>query len=195
MFTDVLVYNYGRHLSKMPTDDFESMAMTRKIVIVSGNPNPTSRTLDAACRLGNRFGAAETEIINLSILGARLLERGGAAVRTAKDAVATADLAIFASPTFKGTYTGLLKLFLDQFESGEKLRNVVAVPLMLGGSATHALAVELHLKPILVELGLICPTPGLYQIDFAYQDDPALEHWLEQWKPVITALIERKPQP
>ena len=32
--------------------------------------------------------------------------------------VGEADLVVVASPTYKGTYTGLLKLFLDRFADG-----------------------------------------------------------------------------
>ena len=50
------------------------------------------------------------------------------------------------SPTYKGTYTGLLKLFLDRFDAGTGLRGL-AIPLMLGGSPAHALAPELTTAP------------------------------------------------
>ena len=166
--------------------------MTWRTVVVVGNPNPQSRTLDAAERLAERMGATAPEVINLAHFGAKLLDRGAADVEQAKVSVVSAQLAIFASPTFKATYTGLLKLFLDQFESGEKLDGVVAVPLMLGGSQAHAAAVELHLKPVLVELGLVCPTPGLFQIDSSYLNDPALDEWIERWVPVIAPFVERK---
>ena len=46
----------------------------------------------------------------------------------------SADLVVVASPTYKATYTGLLKLFLDRFAGGTGLRGV-AVPLMLGARA------------------------------------------------------------
>ena len=38
---------------------------------------------------------------------------------------------VVASPTYKATYAGLLKLFLDRL-GGESLAGVTAVPLMLG---------------------------------------------------------------
>jgi FMN reductase len=91
--------------------------------------------------------------------------------------VRSASLLIVASPTFKATYTGLLKLFLDQFGAGE-LTGVVGIPLMLGAAARHALAPELSLKPVLVEIGCSCPTSGLYLLDSAYQDTPELDAWL-----------------
>jgi acyl-CoA reductase-like NAD-dependent aldehyde dehydrogenase len=54
-------------------------------------------------------------------------------------------LGYLASPTFKATYTGLLKLFLDQFGQGE-LGQVTTFPLVLGGAHTHALAPELTFR-------------------------------------------------
>lgn len=73
-------------------------------------------------------------------------------------------VAIFASPTYKATYTGVLKLFLDQFPSGG-LSGITAVPLRLGDGPHHAMAPDLLLKPVLVELGAICPIRGLYLLD------------------------------
>ena len=50
--------------------------------------------------------------------------------------VAAADIAIFASPTYKAAYTGLLKAFLDRYGSNG-LAGVTAVPVMTcGGPAT-----------------------------------------------------------
>ena len=79
-----------------------------------------------------------------------------------------------ASPTYKATYTGLLKLFLDQIGTGD-LAGVVAVPLMLGAGPGHALAPDLLLKPVLVELGATTPTQGLYLIDRAWDDPGPLD--------------------
>ena len=63
-----------------------------------------------------------------------------------------------ASPTYKATYTGLLKLFLDRFAT-DGLRGV-AVPLMLGAGPGHALAPELTLRPVLTEIGGLVPAGG-----------------------------------
>lgn len=93
---------------------------------------------------------------------------------------------IFASPTYKASYTGLLKLFLDQFPSNG-LAGVVAVPLMLGAGLGHLLAPELLLKPVLVELGATCPTRGLYLLDSDYQNSDLLETWLVTAQPQILA--------
>jgi FMN reductase len=160
-----------------------------KVIAVVGNPKPASRTADAAQKLARALGAEDVELIDVVNLGPGLLGWGDPEVAAAKARVQVADLVIFASPTFKASYTGLLKLFLDQFETGTGLAGVVAVPLMLGAGPAHAMAPDLLLKPVLVELGATCPTPGLYQLDSAYTDDPQADVWVATWTPVVSALV------
>lgn len=148
--------------------------------MVVGNPKPESRTLDAATRLGTRLGGGPpAAIIDLVQLGAGLLQWGDPAAGEAIAAVRSADAAVVASPTYKASFTGLLKLFLDQIPTGG-LSGVTAFPLMLGGAWHHGLAPEVFLKPVLVELGATCPMRGLYLLDSDYEDPPGLAEWVEQ---------------
>jgi FMN reductase len=162
--------------------------VTLHAVAVVGNPKPASRTADAAQRLAAALGADEVELLDVITLGAGLLGWGDAGVAAAVEKVRAADLAVFASPTFKATYSGVLKLFLDQFATGTGLEGVVAVPLMLGAGPGHQLAPELLLKPVLVELGATVPVPGLYQLDSAYRDDAAAAQWVAKWGPTLRKL-------
>lgn len=159
-----------------------------KAIAVIGNPKPASRTRDAALRLLVALGFDEPDVVEVAALGPGVLGWGDPAVLEARRRVKEAQVAVFASPTFKGTYTGLLKTFIDQFETGTGLQGVVAIPLMLGAGPAHALAPELLLKPVLTEIGAICPTPAVYQLDSAYAEDPAVAAWVGRWKPVIVAL-------
>ena len=158
------------------------------VIVVAGNPKPGSRTLSAARRVAEALtGAAPDADVDVIGLGPGLLGWGDAAVAEAVAAVSQARLAVVASPTFKATYTGVLKLFLDQVGTGTGLRGVVAVPLMLGAGPAHAMAPELLLKPVLVELGATCPAPGLYLRDDAWADDPAVPEYAARWSPVLDA--------
>lgn len=157
-----------------------------KAVAVIGNPKPQSRTRRAAELMAEGLGAVSTTI-ELSELGPGLLGWGDEAVAEAARTVKNADLLIVASPTFKATYTGLVKLFLDQFEGGTGLARQVAVPLMLGAGPGHAMAPELTLKPVLVELGATCPTAALYQLDSTFETDDSLPRWLDRWSGLVTA--------
>jgi FMN reductase len=164
--------------------------MMRTVVVV-GNPKPRSRTRHAAELLAKRLTGAEPDaVIDVADLGPRLLGWGDPAVAGAKAQMKSANLLVVASPTFKATYSGLLKLLLDQFGAGE-LGGLTTVPLMLGAAPHHALAPELSLKPVLVEIGCSCPTPGLYLLDSAYEESPELTAWLERASNVLPAVMSR----
>ena len=76
-----------------------------------------SRTRAAAELVAEKLtGVAPQHVIDVVDLGAGLLGWGDPKVAEAKAVVKGADSLIVASPTFKATYTGLLKLFLDQFD-------------------------------------------------------------------------------
>ncbi|HEY0259073.1 MAG TPA: NAD(P)H-dependent oxidoreductase [Lacisediminihabitans sp.] len=153
-----------------------------------GNPRTGSRTRDAAERLAAALGA-EATVVEVAELGAGLLGFGDPIVAEAVAVVQRADVVIAASPTYKGTYTGLLKLFLDQFATATGLGGVVGIPLMLGAGPGHALAPEWALKPVLVELGAVCPAQGLYQLDSRYAEDDSLARWVDRWGHAVRASV------
>jgi FMN reductase len=154
-------------------------------VVVVGNPKVGSRTRQAAELVVERLtGAPPDHVVEVADLGAGLLGWGDPAVEAAKDVVRGADLVVFASPTYKATYTGLLKLFLDQFAAGE-LHGTTAIALMLGAGPQHALAGEHTLKPVLVEIGCSCPTPALFLLESTWEDSPELDAWLDRARDVL----------
>lgn len=149
------------------------------VVAVVGNPKPRSRTRAAAELIAEKLtGAPPSAVIDVVDLGAGLLGWGDPAVAEAKKTVLEAELLVVASPTFKATYTGLLKLFLDQFGQGE-LNGTTTFPVMLGAAPHHALAPELTLRPVLTEIGASCPAPSLYLIDSEFATAPELDAWVE----------------
>lgn len=102
--------------------------------------------------------------------------------------VASSELVVFVSSAFKATYTGLLKLFLEQFEGGTGRAGVLVVPLMLGAGPAHALAPDLLLKPVLAELGATTALPGPYLSDRTFAHDGVLTAYADRWRPVAPAL-------
>ncbi len=74
--------------------------------------------------------------------------------------VRSARLLIVATPTYKGTYTGLLKLFLDRY-GHQELAGVVAVPVSISASEAHRVSVSTTLTDLLGELGATVPAPSL----------------------------------
>jgi FMN reductase len=134
------------------------------IVVLVGNPQAGSRTRavaeTVAAELASRSGASVGDTIELADIADELFRHPSAVVDAARDRVQAADVVIVASPTYKATYTGLLKAFLDRFATGS-LQTVTTVPLLTVGGPAHSLAVETALRPLLVELGASVPTRGI----------------------------------
>ncbi|MCK9897640.1 NADPH-dependent FMN reductase [Frankia sp. AgB32] len=168
-----------------------------RIVSVVGNPKPASRTRQVAEAVAARVSTAldaagfssTHEVIEVSELGAGLLGWGDPTVGAALASIRSADALVIATPTYKATYTGLLKLLLDQIGGGE-LAGLPAIPVQVAAAPQHALAVEVHLRPVLVEIGAACPTTGVFVLDSQLPQLPAqLDAWGSVNLPAISALV------
>jgi FMN reductase len=167
--------------------------------LVVGNPKAGSRTLAlgaavaAAAADAAGLDGADPLTVDLADLGPHLFDWSSTGVRVAVDAVRACSLVVMASPTYKASYTGLLKSFLDWFSTTD-LAGVTVVPVMTGAGAHHALAVEVHLRPVLVELGATLPTRGLYvtEGELTAADDVIVE-WLLAAGPQLRQAVSAVP--
>ena len=163
------------------------------IAVVVGNPKAGSRTLRVAMAVADAlrgtFGAEASDpyVVDLALLGGELFDIDSPAVTAALHDVAHSDLLVVASPTYKATYTGLLKSFFDRY-GNDALAGTVSVPVMTGAAPVHALAAEVHLRPLLVELGSTTPTRGLFVTE---QQFDALDDVVASWARVARPLVER----
>ncbi|MGC5168338.1 NADPH-dependent FMN reductase [Luteimicrobium sp. DT211] len=176
-----------------------------RVVVLSGNPRPGSRTAatgraaaDAVARVLASAPGAEAriepsiELLELADLAPELLAPEHPAADAALADLARADVVVVATPVYKASYTGLLKAFLDLYRAGD-LRDVVAIPLVVSGNPAHALAGEVHLRPLLVELGAVVPTRALTVTEADLGDpagrDAVLERWLADAAPALRATV------
>jgi FMN reductase len=163
-----------------------------RIAVVTGNPKPGSRTHNVALAVAGALSAGGAElhpVIDLSEHAASLFDPSDAELSRLTAEVASADIAVFASPTFKAAYTGLLKAFLDRY-GNNGLAGTIAVPVMTGGWAGHLLAVEVHLRPVLVELGATVPSRGLFVTEPELADlDAAVARWAAAALPLIRGAL------
>lgn len=134
-----------------------------KATIVVGNPKPRSRTRQVAETVLDKLliGPHDLQVIDLADHTHEIFDWPSDAMAALNARVAESDLAVFASPTYKATYTGLLKAFLDRYPAGG-LTGVTAIPVMTGADLTHAMGADVHLAPLLMELGASIPGRGLY---------------------------------
>ena len=154
------------------------------VVLLDGNPRPGSRTVG----IGRTVSAAVAEVLGLpfgheltlSSLLPSLASPSPEAAAEVDAVVATAcsaDVLVVATPMYKATYTGLLKLFLDRLPR-QALGETLVVPVVTAGIPHHLLAGEVHLRPLLVELGAWVPTRAFV---LAERDFPELEAAVERW--------------
>lgn len=141
--------------------------------IVIGNPNAGGRTTRVAQMLTenlvgalnwSQHGGEDIETIELANYAKRLFEWEDQELSELNEKVASSDVVIVASPVYKASYTGLLKAFLDRYQTNGLL-GTVSIPIMVGASPAHTLSIESHLRPLLVELGSSVPTRGLYVLE------------------------------
>ncbi|QWT24842.1 NAD(P)H-dependent oxidoreductase [Subtercola sp. PAMC28395] len=140
--------------------------MTLRVSIIVGNPKPRSRTLKVAETLVEKLlapGTFETTVIDLADYTDEIFAWPSETMAALNAGVAASDLAVFASPTYKATYTGLLKAFLDRYPANG-LAGVTAIPLLTGADLTHSMGPTVNLAPLLVELGATVPGRGFYFI-------------------------------
>jgi FMN reductase len=140
-------------------------ASVRSIV---GNPRPRSRTLRAATAVGEAIARESRgtldEVIDLIEHRDVLFDIGHERVKAIVARLRETDVLVVASPVYKASYSAVLKAFFDHVGAGE-LAGRLAIPMLVGGAPGHMLAVEAHLRPMLVEVGATCATPGLYVLE------------------------------
>jgi FMN reductase len=159
------------------------------VAVVVGNPKPASRTLSAATYVAEQLsGAPPKTVIDLATVGPALLDWSDERVAGLVDEVSAAQLVVFACPTYKSSFTGLLKLFLDRFRV-DSLTGVVAVPLMLGALPGHSLAPEAFLRPVLADLGATIPGKALFIVESAYDSPAAYAPWLSAVRPIVAGAV------
>jgi FMN reductase len=173
------------------------------IAVVVGNPRAGSRTLRVAQATAdilvdrlvesNELGDnTERFVVDLADVAGQLFDYPSQAIDDLLAAVSGCDIIIAASPTYKATYTGLLKVFFDRY-GNNALSGAVAVPVMTGAAPIHALAPELHLRPLLVELGATTPTRGLYVTEAQFDDlDGVIGAWADAAAPLVARALPRQ---
>lgn len=149
----------------------------RDVVVVSGHPRPGSRTLELARAVGASFaarrGGEAFATVDLAELGPSLLTPADAATDEALNQVQDATLLIVATPTYRGTYTGVLKVLLDQLPSNA-LAGVLAVPVVTAEDQAQAEIAEAFLARLLRELGADVIDFGLTVTDAELSDPSAV---------------------
>ncbi|MCG6197676.1 NAD(P)H-dependent oxidoreductase, partial [Anoxybacillus sp. LAT_38] len=85
------------------------------------------------------------------------------AILEANRIIAKSDAVVVATPIYKASYTGVLKSFLDLIPQ-KGLEKKIVLPLAIGGTIAHLLAIDYALKPVLSALGANHIFTGVYAL-------------------------------
>lgn len=147
------------------------MTQALSVVIITGSPVHPSRTLGLAELVETRLLAAgfRVRLLHVRDLPPEALFHAQFADPKLKEAtswVAEADGVIAVSPVYKAAYTGTFKAFIDMLPQFA-LRGKVVLPLLIGGSLAHVLAIDYAVRPMLQSLDPRSIVSGLFLLDKA----------------------------
>ena len=139
------------------------------ILLIAASPAAQSRSAALLAAAGRELGmlGQAPQTLHLRELPAEALllaQFEHAAVKAAVRQVAEAHAIVIATPIYKTAYSGLLKVFLDLLPA-DALRGKTVLPMATGGSASHLLALDYALKPVLSALGARDILDAVYAAD------------------------------
>jgi FMN reductase len=145
--------------------------MTR-IVALSGSLSRPSRTLALVRTLAERIAQRVDGTVSTLDIAELAPDLGRAlsfkdlpeSITQAHHTLAQADVLVIGSPVYKGSYSGLLKHFLDLLDP-DRIAGRVAVLAATGGSDRHALVIDHQLRPLASFFELNTVPAGIYVRD------------------------------
>lgn len=140
-----------------------------KVVIISGSATVKSRLDGVLERIETKVREAgfDVQTIKVRDLPPEALIYGQfdhPAVVEANQLLEESTAVIIASPIYKASYTGVLKTFLDLIPQ-KGLEGKVVLPIAIGGTISHLLAIDHSFKPVLSALGAYLILQGVFVQD------------------------------
>lgn len=176
------------------------------VVALAGSPSHPSRShtvLEYVRCLVEREGLS-TATINVRSLPPEDLIHGkfdSPFLKEANDLVLQATGMLIATPVYKAAYTGVLKAYLDLLPPNS-LAGKIVLPIAIGGTIAHLLAIDYALKPVLSTLGARHILAGVYILDTQIQhydntsvqlEEEIEQRLLSQLQEFVSALQKTKP--
>jgi FMN reductase len=144
-----------------------------ELLALNGSPSATSKTHVLAARAVELAGKGM--IVDLADLDAEGLlgRRSSPDVAEVIEQIRTTPVLLVATPIYRATFSGLLKVLFDQLGQGA-LHGVVCILAATGGSDHHFLSIDTGLRPLVASLsGTSVPT-ALYFTGQHFNEDGTL---------------------
>lgn len=177
----------------------------RKIAVVSaglGSPSSTRLLADRLAaateeRLVTAGEQVEIEVVELrdhAVEIANNLVTGfpGTQLRSAVDAVTTADAVIAVTPVFTASYSGLFKSFFDVLDN-TALSDTPVLLAATGGTERHSLVLEHALRPMFAYLRAATAPTAVYAASADWGNDTELRTRIDRAATDLVALLAARP--
>ncbi|MEP7455777.1 FMN reductase [Phyllobacterium sp. SB3] len=175
------------------------------VVGLSGNFSRPSKTkslvTSVVSRISDSYGLTH-EVYDLIDIGdslgaARHINELSPAASNILENVLAADILVVGTPTYKGSYTGLFKHFIDLIDA-RALQGKPVVLTATGAGDRHALIIEHQLRPLFGFFAAHTLPTGIYAIDRDFQNhEVAAAHINSQIDQVVSEvrplLVNQKP--
>ncbi|MBA4607338.1 NAD(P)H-dependent oxidoreductase [Aeromicrobium sp. Marseille-Q0843] len=143
--------------------------MTRIVALSAGVGEPSTTRMLAdrlAAASGTALGGASVEVVNLrdfahEITDAALTGFAAPRLQHVYDQLGEADALIVVVPTFKASYPGLFKSFVDALDNDALIGKVVLLAAT-GGTARHSLVIDFALRPLFAYLQSVVVPTGVF---------------------------------
>ncbi|MDQ0808649.1 FMN reductase [Streptomyces sp. B3I7] len=165
------------------------------VLVISGSPSAASRTEAVGDHVARRLADDEWHAHHLKVrtLPAEPLVNADTthpAIAEALAQVSRADGIVLATPTYKASFSGLLKTFLDLLPR-YGFRHKVVLPLATGGSVAHVLVLDYALRPVVHALGARHVVQSLFLLDEHLVRQEGRPHLLPQSACLLDDVIEQ----
>ena len=174
--------------------------MTTRLLAILGSVTPPGRLLNATQWLLEGASASrgdiEVELINLAdkkvaFADGRPPEQYNDDTAAIIESVRGADGVIFASPVYRGSFTGALKNLLDHLPIESLAGKPVGIVAM-GATQHHYLGVDWHLRDVLVWFGALVVPTSVYLASADFVDGQLTESAKQDLKDLADAVLKLK---
>ncbi|SKB06683.1 CE1759 family FMN reductase [Aeromicrobium choanae] len=172
--------------------------MTRIVALSAGVGEPSTTRMLAdrlAAASGTALGGASVEVVNLrdfahEITDAALTGFAAPRLQHVYDQLGEADALIVVVPTFKASYPGLFKSFVDALDNDALIGKVVLLAAT-GGTARHSLVIDFALRPLFAYLQSVVVPTGVFASphDWGSSGEGTLQSRIERAAGELASLV------
>lgn len=171
-----------------------------KLVAIVGSVTPPGRLLAATRSMldAARISSTDLDAQLINLAECRVTFADGRPPEQYQDDTASivervrgADCVIFASPVYRGSYTGALKNLLDHLPIESLMGKPVGI-IAMGATAHHFLGVDWHLRDVLAWFGALVVPTSVYLMPEHFVEGELAAGARQDLQSLVDALIKLK---